>query len=76
VRRVRIRQSELERFVSAKDSTQLVEQSQPFKPDLSAALADAQRANEANDPVELAAALRNLATTADRLAEALEKGER
>jgi excisionase family DNA binding protein len=66
VRRVRIRQSELDRFLAAGEADDKARD-----PELSAGLT---AAADAKDSTELAAALRSLAATAERLADGLERG--
>jgi excisionase family DNA binding protein len=66
-RRVRIRQSELDRFIAAGESNN-GDDAAPIDPELSSALA---AAADAKDTTELAAALRAVAAAAERLADAL-----
>ncbi len=74
-RRVRIRQSELDRFIAAGEpQTATTNEGEPRAAELTTALADALRASNGENPAELAAALRNLAATAERLADSLDQG--
>jgi len=74
-RRVRIRQSEVDRFLAAGETHAAATWGDgvPGEPDaLAAALTDALRATRAEDSSDLASALRTLASVAERLAAAPE----
>jgi len=74
-RRVRIRQSEVDRFLAAGETHAAATGGDgvPGEPDaLAAALTDALRATRAEDSSDLASALRTLASVAERLAAAPE----
>ncbi len=71
-RRVRIRQSELDRFIAAGETQPRAEDTKPSAPtepaDLTGAMAEIMRAT---DTTEMVAALRALAAAAERLAAAM-----
>ncbi len=70
-RRVRIRRSDLERFLAAGEAPG--RDGDAGRDDLSDALRAALRAADGHDPAELAAALRSLAAAAERLASELDR---
>ena len=71
-RRVRIRQSELDRFLSAAETTGRADPPEPPVPEGEPLAGAISAVFRAQDPIELVAALRALAAAADRLAAALE----
>jgi excisionase family DNA binding protein len=76
-RRVRVRQSDVERFLVAGETQPPDEDDRgPAQPELAEALREALGAAESADAAELIPALRRLAATAESLADALEDADR
>jgi hypothetical protein len=75
-RRVRIRQSDLDRFIAAGSTREPAEKESELRAALDARLKVAQQVLRGGDDSELWAALRSLANAASRLARAIDRSPR